>query len=224
MRAAGRTAIVAGAIILGGAHAATAQDKLVYADFETAENGRAVSSRGGEITVTKYAESDMHQTTTKGAPGGANSPELVRVKPDDPNHLGKFEFAFQAPNAWAGAGLEIKGRKDADGKPQPEDVSGYKKMTLQLYATGAETIRIEAISRGQGPDPSTWPRMSFKVRPGLNTYEVALSSLSYPSWAEIKTDAKKILQKLTAVGITAYCEPCRPTQGMIIVDNVVFEK
>jgi hypothetical protein len=198
-------------------------EKLVYADFEALDNGKALSARGGPITVTSYQESDMHRTTTKGAPG-ANSPELVRIKPDDPNRLGKFEFAFMAPNQWAGAGMEIKGRPDADGKPQADDVSGYKKITMQLYAKGADMIRIEAISRGLGNDLQTYPQMSFKVRPGLNTYEVALNALAQPRWVEIKEDPKKILQKLTALNVTAYCEPCRPAEGMVLVDNVIFEK
>jgi hypothetical protein len=185
--------------------------------------GKALSARGGPITVTSYQESDMHRTTAKGAPGG-NSPELVRIKPEDPNHLGKFEFAFMAPNQWAGAGIEIKGRPDADGKPQTDDVSGFKKITLQLYAKGVDMIRIEAISRGLGNDLQTYPQMSFKVRPGLNTYEVALNALAQPRWVEIKEDSKKILQKLTALNVTAYCEPCRPAEGMVLVDNVVFEK
>jgi hypothetical protein len=225
MRAASRTAIVAGAIILGGAHAAVAQDKLVYADFETVDNGRALSARGGDIHLTKYQESDMHQTTTKGAPSATNSPELVRVKPDDPNRLGKFEFAIMAPNQYAGAGMEIKGQKDVDGKPQAEDLSAYKKVSFQLYATGTDVVRVEAVSRGQGQDLLAYPQMSFKVRPGLNTYEVSLKALALPRWLDVKVETKKILQKMTALQITAYCDQqCRPSQGMMIVDNVVFEK
>ena len=116
----------------------------------------------------------MHQTTTKGAPGhnvaGAGAYQARR-----PQSSGKFEFAFMAPNQWAGAGIEIKGQADADGKTQADDVSGYKKITLQLYAKGAEMIRVEAMSRGHGTRPArAIPQMSFKVRPGLNTYEVAL--------------------------------------------------
>jgi hypothetical protein len=66
--------------------------------------------------------------------------------------------------------------------------------------------------------------MSFKVRPGLNTYEVALTALAPPRWVEVKVEPRKVLQKLTALNITAYCEPCRPTEGMLILDNVTFEK
>ena len=199
--------------------------ELVYADFEKAENGQALSARGGPISLFGYQESDVHKTTFKGAPTNVGSPELVHVKAGDLNHLGKFEFGFMAPNNWAGATMEIRGQADADGKPQADDVTGYKKITFQLYATGAEMVRVEAISKGFGYDMNAgWPKMEFKVRQGLNTYEVALKSLNQPGWAEPKVDPRKILGKLTGLNITAFCEPCRPVQGIVIVDNVTFEK
>ena len=226
----GRIAAAAGIVVAmaSGAAAQRADDppapsaeKLVYADFEAVEDGRAVSARGGAVTVTSYQESDLAKTTVKAAAN--NSPELVRVKPDVPDRLAKFDFAFQAPNQWAGAGLEIKGHKDVDGKTPFDDVSGYKKITFELFAKGVETIRIEAISRGYGIDlPMGHPQMTFKVRPGLNTYEVALKALAQPGWVEIKVDPKKVLQKLTALNITAYCDQCRPAEGMLIVDDVTF--
>jgi hypothetical protein len=202
-----------------------AAEKLVYADFEKVDNGRALSSRGGPITVTKYQESDLHQTKTKGAPDAPDSPELVRIKPDDPNHLGKIEFAFAAPNQWAGASIEIKGQADAAGKPQADDVTAFKKITFQLYAKGVNTIRVEAISKGHGTDlQQGYPQKVFTVRPGLNTYEVPLKTLLQPGWVEVKVDPKKILQNLTQLNITAFCEQCLPSDGMLIVDNVTFEK
>jgi hypothetical protein len=203
-------------------------EQLVYADFE---GGKPVSSRGGTVSLTSYQESDVHKTTVKGAEG-TNTPELVHVKPGDPNHLAKFDFAILAPNNYAGAGIEIKGQADADGKTPADDVTGYKKITFQLYAKGAETIRVEAISHGYGVDlQAGYPQMSFKVKPGLNTYEVALKTLAQPGWVEVKVDPKKVLQKLTALSIAVYCDqspaiqsPCRPTEGMLIVDNITFEK
>lgn len=226
-------AVVAGLVLAIGHHAAAqrtddppptkATDKLVYADFEQA--GKAVSARGGSVTITSYQELDLQKTTVKGAPDGGNTPELVRIKPDDPNHLAKFDFAFKAPNQWAGAGFEIKGQADVDGKTPFDDVSGYSKLTFQLYGKGIESVRVEAISRGYGVDlPSGYPQRLIKLRPGLNTYEVALKALAQPTWVDIKEDPKKIFQKLTAVNITAYCEGCRPTEGMLIVDNVAFER
>jgi hypothetical protein len=202
-----------------------AAEKLIYADFEKVENGKPVSARGGAVSISSYQESDLQQTTVKGAPDGSNTPELVRIKPDDPNHLAKFEFAFKAPNQWAGAGMEIKGQPDVDGRTPADDVTAFKKITFQLYAKGAETVRLEAISRGHGVDlPAGYPQRIIKVLPGLNTYEVALKALAQPPWVEIKQDSRKILQKLTAVSITAYCDGCHPTEGMLIVDNVTFEK
>ena len=199
-------------------------DTLVYADFEDGDISKTVSSRGGSVTISSYQESDLHKTTTKGG-AGSNAPERVHVKPGDPNHLAKVEFAFMAPNSYAGATMEIKGQPDADGKPRPDDVTPYKKITFQLYATGADMVRVEAVSRGQGMDMNGgWPKLDFKVRPGLNTYEVALRSLASPGWVDAKPDPKKLLAKLTGLNITAFCEPCRPAQGMLIVDNVTFEK
>ena len=228
-------ALVAG-LVLTVVHAAAAQrtddapppkpsEKLVYADFEGTESGKAVSSRGGTVSLTSYQESDLHKTTTRGVQG-TNAPELVHVKPNDPNHLAKFEFAFMAPNSYAGAGVEIKGQADADGKTPADDVSGFTKLTFQLYAKGAEMIRVEAISRGHGVDlQAGYPQKNFKVRPGLNTYEVPLKALVPPGWVEVKIEPRKVLQKLTALNISAFCEEqCRPTEGMLIVDNVTFEK
>jgi hypothetical protein len=235
----GRIAAIVAGLALAVVHPAVAQrteepppakpaekssDKLVYADFEGSEGKKALSSRGGAVTLTSYEESDIHKTTIKGVEG-TNAPELVHVKPNDPNHLAKFDFTFMAPNGYAGAGLEIKGQADADGKSPADDVTPFKKITFQLYAKGVETIRVEAISRGYGQDMQAgWPQKTFKTKPGLNTYEVPLTALVSPGWVEAKVEPKKILQKLTALGITAYCEVCLPTQGMLILDNVAFEK
>ena len=41
---------------------------------------------------------------------------------------------------------------------------------------------------------------------------------------QIKVDPKKILQNLTQLNITAFCEQCTPTEGILVVDNVTFEK
>ena len=144
------------------------------------------------MSITSYQESDLQRTTIKGAPDGSNSPELVRIKPDDPNRLAKFDFAFKAPNQWAGAALEIKGQPDVDGKTPADDVTGFKKITFQLYAKGVETVRVEAISRGHGVDlPAGYPQMIFKVRPGLNTYEVALKALAQPAGSRSRSGSQE---------------------------------
>ena len=39
-----------------------------------------------------------------------------------------------------------------------------------------------------------------------------------------RVDSKEVLKKLTAVSISAYCEQCTPKTGMVLVDNLVFQK
>ncbi|MEN3337500.1 MAG: hypothetical protein V7647_1176 [Acidobacteriota bacterium] len=56
--------------------------------------------------------------------------------------------------------------------PCRTDVSGFKDLSLQVYATGIDILRLEAISKGKGKDMGTvYPMMTFKV-----PREVAASS------------------------------------------------
>lgn len=200
---------------------------LVYADFERTENNRPVSARGGLIQMFAYEESAVHKSTFKGL-DSANppAPELVRVKKDDPNHAMKFDFSLRAPNQWAGVTVEIHGLPDADGMFVPDDVSGFKNLSMQVYATGIEILRLEAISKATGKDLGTvYPQMNFKVLPGLNTYQVPLNGFTQPAWANVRTDPKDIFKALTSINLTAFCDQCQLNkQGMVIVDNLIFEK
>jgi hypothetical protein len=200
---------------------------LVYADFETMADNRPVSARGGFVQLVAFEEDALRKSTFKGLEGAdPPAPELVHIKKDDPNRAMKFDFAIQAPNQWAGVGVEIHGLPDKDGKPVADDVSGYKNLSLQVYATGVPILRIEAISRGQGVDlASGYPLMTFKVREGFNTYKVPLKGFSQPAWVtDTRIDPKDIFKKLTAINLSAFCDQCTPMQGMVIVDNIVFEK
>ncbi len=218
---------------LAGAHAAPVQSGgdtkvLVYADFEKIENNRPVSTRGGLIQMFGYEESRIHKSTFKGLEGAdPPAPELVRVKKDDPNHAMKFDFSLLAPNQWAGVTVEIHGLPDADGRLVPEDVSGFKTLSLQAYATGIQILRLEAISGEKGKDLGTqFPQMTFKVREGFNTYKVPLKGFTQPAWVtDRRMDPKDVFKRLTSVNLTAFCDQCEMNkQGMVIVDNVVFEK
>ncbi|HYJ47295.1 MAG TPA: hypothetical protein VEV81_11850, partial [Pyrinomonadaceae bacterium] len=153
------------------------------------------------------------------------APEAVHLKPDDPNHAIAFDYELYSPNQWAGVGVEVHGQPDKDGKPVADDLSAYKFLTMQIYATGVPNLRVEIVSRGQGINLSSgFPQMSFKVKPGFNTYKFPLSSLSQPSWAETKLSPKDVLKKLTLVSLTAYCEQCTPVHGTVVVDNIMFQK
>ncbi len=231
MRRQGRTwlLLLAAALACGWAWTLAAQssDKLVYADFEQVQDGRPVTTRGGGIQLFGYSENTHRPPVFKGVAGlEPPAPELVRVKPDDPNRLAKFDLELLSPNQWSGVVLELKGLPDKDGQQVAEDVTGYKHFSVQLYTTGIAGVRVELLTRGQGRDERVaHPQVTFIPKAGLNTYRVPLKTFSQPSWVtDTRVDPKDVMKQLTSVNVIAYCDDCRPTKGMVIVDNVTFEK
>ncbi len=198
-------------------------DKLVYADFEKAENGRAVSNNGGLVQM--YTAQESTPVKFKGlANASPGAPELIVLKDAPQNHLASFEYNLLGPNQWANVTLEVMGRPMKDGKQVADDVSGYKQLSLQLYATGVDSLRVEFVSHGQGINiEAGFPQLPIRLKSGLNTYLIPLKGVTQPSWAE-KVDTKEVLKKLTAISISAYCNQCTPQQGMVLVDNLVFQK
>ena len=199
-------------------------DKYVYADFEKTENGRVVSNGGGLVQVFTGQESTPVQF--KGLPNASpGAPEIVRPKGDAENHMAAFEYSLTGPNQWANVTLEVQGRPNKNGKPVADDLGGYKNLSLQLYATGVDYLRVEFISHGQGINlDGGFPQLIIRMKPGLNTYMIPLKGLSQPSWQQDHVDSKEVLRKLTAISVSAYCEQCTPKQGNVIVDNLVFQK
>lgn len=199
-------------------------DKFIYADFEKVENGRAASNNGGLVQI--YTAQESTPVKFKGlANASPGAPELVVLKDAPQNHLASFEYNLVGPNQWAQVTLEIQGRPQKDGKPVADDVSGYKQLSLQLYATGVDALRVEFVSHGQGVNLTAgFPQLPVRIKPGLNTYLIPLKGLSQPSWVQERVDSKEVLRKLTAISISAYCNQCTPQQGMVLVDNLVFQK
>jgi hypothetical protein len=197
-------------------------DKFVYADFEKMENGRPVSSNGGLVQI--YVAQESLPVKFKGlANASPGAPELIVLKDAPQNHLASFEYNLVGPNQWANVTLEVQGRPMKDGKPVADDVSGYKQMALQLYATGVDSLRVEFVSHGQGINLTAgFPQLPIRLKSGLNTYVIPLKGLSQPSWAE-RVDPKEVLKKLTAISVSAYCNQCTPQNGMVLVDNIVFQ-
>jgi hypothetical protein len=201
-----------------------AGDKLLYADFEKMENGRPVSSNGGLVQI--YTAQESTPVSFKGlANASPGAPELIVLKDAPQNHLASFDYTLVGPNQWANVTLEIQGRPMKDGKPVADDVSAYKQLTLQMYATGVDSLRVEFISHGQGINLTAgFPQLPIRLKTGLNTYVIPLKGLSQPSWVQDRVDSKDVLRKLTAISISAYCEQCTPRHGMVLVDNLVFQK
>lgn len=209
-----------------GASFAQDSDKFVYADFEKTENGRAVANGGGLVQIFTG-----HESTPVKFKGLANAspgaPEVIVLKENPQNHLAAFDYNLHGPNQWANVTLEIQGRAMKDGKPVADDVSAYKQLSLQLYATGTDSLRVEFISHGQGINLTAgFPQLPIRLKPGLNTYLIPLKGLAQPTWVQPddRVDTKEVLKKLTAVSISAYCNQCTPSQGMVLVDNLVFQK
>jgi hypothetical protein len=199
-------------------------DQFVYANFESAQEKRPVSNRGGHVQLVSYQES--LPSRFKGlVDSSPPAPEIVRLKPDDPNHAIAFDYELYSPNQYAGVGVEVNGQPGKDGKPVADDLSAYKFLSMQVYATGVPSLRVEIMSRGQGINlTSGFPQMAFRVKPGFNTYRIPLGSLKQPSWASTKVGPQDVLKKLTTVGLTAFCERCTPVRGTVVVDNITFEK
>ena len=201
-------------------------DKFVYADFEKMENGRPVTNAGGLVQI--YTAQDSTPVKFKGlANASPGAPELIVLKDAPQNHLATFEYSLVGPNQWANITLEVQGRPMKDGKPVADDVSGYKQLSVQLYATGVDTLRVEFVSHGQGINITAgFPQLPVHLKQGLNTYVIPLKGLSQPSWvqADGRVDTKDVLKKLTAVSISAYCDQCTPKSGMVLIDNLVFQK
>lgn len=200
-------------------------DKLVYADFETSKDNRVVSNLGGLIQLFGYQESPTLLSRFKGAAGSnPPAPEIVHLKKDDPNKAIAFDFQLQGSNQYAGAGVEIQAQANEGGTPGALDVSNYKYLMLQLYVTGVQSIRVEFITRGAGiTTPDAPPQFSFAIKPGFNTYQIPLKSLSQPSWANVKVLPKDVLKKLTSINVVAFCVACTPITGTVVLDNLVFQ-
>ena len=118
-------------------------DKLVYADFETVQDNHPVSSRGGAVNLFSYAERPTMPSKFKGSGSNPSIPDFAVPDKNSPNKAIVFDYELQGTNQYAGVGVEVRGHPWKDGKTDADDVSGYKYMTLQLYATGINAIKVE---------------------------------------------------------------------------------
>jgi len=209
---------------------AQSDDKLVYADFDTVKDKRPVSARGGWVQIFAGSENSSNPAKFTGMPGANDAPELVRLKPDDPNKAAMFSYTLSSPNNYANVTLDIHGLPDSDGKPVAEDISRYKYLTFQIYAkgtpvpTGVQYMRVELTSHVQGIKLQYgFPQAVFKLAAtGFNTYKLPLKSFAQPTWMQDHVDTKEVLRKLTSVQISVYCNQCIPISGMVVIDNVIF--
>jgi hypothetical protein len=151
------------------------------------------------------------------------APAFARVTADDV--AAAFDYELRIPNEWAGVNMEVFGEPEKDGKLVPDDVSGYKFITLRVFTKGAQYIKVELITRGQGTNiESGYPGASFRVSPGFITYKLKLDSFSQPEWAMPLDLKRDVLKKLTSVTVGVHCDKCIIEKGTVVVDNIAFEK
>jgi len=198
--------------------------KFVYADFQNPVNGRPVSSNGGKTTLNSYAQNMAAAPKMRGLENAdPPSPALARVT--DVDIAAAFEYEMKMPNEWAGVSMEVFGHPEKDGKLVPDDVSAYKFIAIRIFAKGAQSVRVELISRGQGSNlDGGYPFATIRLSPGFNTYKFKLDSFIQPEWATILDFKRDVLKKLTSVTVGVTCEKCRFESGTVVVDNIVFEK
>lgn len=218
--------VVAGSVSAQDASKAAESDasKLVYADFQNLQNGRPVSKRGGMTQLNRYSQNEANPPQFRGLEkADPPAPAPARVTADD--IAAAFDYELRIPNEWEGINMEVFGQPQKDGKFVADDVSGYKFITLRVFAKGAQYIRLELITRGQGANlEAGYPTVDFRVSPGFNTYKLKLDSFNQPVWAmplDLKLD---VLKKLTSITVGVFCNKCKLEKGTVVVDNIAFEK
>lgn len=201
-------------------------NRLVYADFQNLQDGRPVSARGGLTRLNWYAQNMANAPRVRGLENAEPpAPAAARGSASDPNIAAAFEYELRPPNEWAGANMEVFGQPEKDGKPVADDVSGYKYITMQIFAKGPQSIRLELITRGQGHTlESGYPAATFRLSPGFQTYKLKLDSFRQPQWALPLNFKNDVLKKLTSVTVGVFCEKCTLETGTVVVDNIAFEK
>ena len=217
---------VAGSVVAQDASKVAESDapKLVYADFQNLQNGRPVSKRGGMTRLNWYSQNSTNPPQVRGLEkADPPAPALARVTADDA--AAAFDYEMRIPNEWEGVNLEVFGEPEKDGKLVPDDVSDYKFITLRVFAKGAQYIRLELISRGQGANLNGgYPTATFRLSAGFNTYKLKLDSFNQPDWATPLDFKRDVLKKLTSVTVGVFCDKCRMEKGTVVVDDIAFEK
>jgi hypothetical protein len=198
--------------------------KLVYADFQNPQSGRPVSSRGGMVRLNPYSQNSANPPVFRGMDkADPPAPAFARVTADDV--AAAFDYEMRIPNEWEGVNMEVFGQPEKDGKPVADDVSAYKFITLRVFAKGAQSIRVELITRGYGANlESGYPMASFRLSPGFITYKLKLDTFNQPAWAMPLDFKRDVLKKLTSITVGVHCDKCVIEKGTVVVDNIAFEK
>lgn len=199
-------------------------NKLLYADFQSVQSGRPESKNGGAVRLNVYSQNSANPPQYRGLENASPpAPAFARVTADDV--AAAFDYEFRIPNEWAGVNIEVFGEPEKDGKLIPDDVSGYKFITFRAFTKGAQYLKLELITRGQGTNlESGYPAATVRLAAGFNTYKLKLDTFSQPDWAMPLDLKRDVLKKLTSVTLGVHCDKCIIEKGTVVVDNIAFEK
>ena len=112
--------------------------KLVYADFQNLQSGRPVSKRGGMTRLNRYSQNSANPPQFRGLENAdPPAPAFARVTAEDV--AAAFDYELRIPNEWAGVNMEVFGEPEKDGKLVPDDVSGYKFISLRVLPRALST-------------------------------------------------------------------------------------
>lgn len=199
-------------------------EKLIYADFEKlSKENRPISNREGLINFQSNSENQAIKPKITARLFGAQPPLTQRLG---------FNFEISEPNKWAEAsmtivGMKDKGRLDDWAKTlivKAEDISTYKSLTLDIGAVGTTQTRLSLLSEGNGVDMSgAPPEYYLTITNEIKPHKILLSDFKQPTgdWVKHKVTTEQVLKKLTGVKISV---TQIPAQGILIVDNIAFEK
>ena len=164
-------------LVVAGSVSAQDASKLVYADFQNLQNGRPVSKRGGMTRLNRYSQNPGNPPQFRGLEkADPPAPAPARVTADDV--AAAFDYELRIPNEWEGVNMEVFGQPEKDGKLVADDVSGYKFITLRVFAKGPSTYDSNSLLAVRAPISSR----DIRRRPsGCLRVSIRTNSSSTPS-------------------------------------------
>src|SRR5258708_26415153 len=109
--------------------------KLMYADFQNVQSGRPVSKHGGAVRLNVYSQNSANPPQFRGLEN-ANPPAPAFARVTGEDVAAAFDYELRVPNEWEGVNMEAFGEPEKAGKLVPDDVSGYKFISLRGFAKG----------------------------------------------------------------------------------------
>lgn len=194
----------------------------VVADFESATDTDVRSNDGGAVRVAGY-QADASKPTTCTSCGTRNPLPVVEPAGADHTRRVAFDFATQAPNAYAGALLTIDllGHKP-DGSRASADVQGYDAIMLRVSVSGIAELRVDLVGDSSlGLPDGGHPQATVRVGAAPALITIPFKRFAQPSWANPQRPLADVLAKLVAVQIGAHAVPAF---GHVTVDDVSFAR